>query len=201
MVAVVGAPDAGITTFFDVLTNRQRGGIVSGEILINGKARDASFDRLVGYITKEDIHQPILTVKETLMFSAQLRADGYDRSKRALSARVDIVLKMLGLRGAANTIVGDGTIRGISGGEKRRTSIGVELVAGHPVIVADLPTNGLDSATAFDIMRTLKYQCQSGQSVIASLSQPSPELLNVRPVISSLCFVLSISVVSFAVGF
>jgi ATP-binding cassette subfamily G (WHITE) protein 2 (PDR) len=73
MVAVVGAPDAGITTFFDVLTNRQRGGIVSGEILINGKARDASFDRLVGYITKEDIHQPILTVKETLMFSAQLR--------------------------------------------------------------------------------------------------------------------------------
>jgi ABC-type multidrug transport system ATPase subunit len=106
-------------------------------------------------------------------------ADGFDQSKRALSARVDIVLKMLGLRGAANTIVGDATMRGISGGEKRRTSIGVELVAGHPVIVADLPTNGLDSATAFDIMRTLKYQCQSGQSVIASLAQPSPELLNV----------------------
>jgi ABC-type multidrug transport system ATPase subunit len=51
------------------------------------------------------------------------------------------------------------------GGEKRRTSIGSELVVGHPVIVADLPTNGLDSATAFDIIRTLKYQTQSGTTV------------------------------------
>jgi ABC-type multidrug transport system ATPase subunit len=175
-VAVLGAPDAGITTFFDVLCQRHRGGHLTGELLIGGQPPDRSFERLVGYITKDDTNLPIMTVRETLMFSCQLRSG---LSERACRTRVEIVMKMLGLRGCADTVVGDGTIRGVSGGEKRRVSIGCEMVAGHPIIVADLPTNGLDSATAYDIIRTVKHANQSGRTFICSLAQPSPELLNV----------------------
>jgi ABC-type multidrug transport system ATPase subunit len=175
-VAVLGAPDAGITTFFDVLCKRHHGGHSTGELLINGQPPDRSFERLVGYITKDDMNLPVLTVRETLMFSCQLRT-GLPES--ACRLRVEIIMKILNLRGCADTIVGDGAIRGISGGERRRVSIGCEMVAGHPIIIADLPTNGLDSATAYDIMRTVKHANKGGRTFVCSLSQPSPDLLNV----------------------
>jgi ABC-type multidrug transport system ATPase subunit len=176
MVAVIGAPDAGVTTFFDVLTNRHQKGEVTGDVVINGRPRDKSFGRQVAYVMKDDIHLPLLTVRETLTFSAKLRGETTN-SDQATSIHVDMSIKLLGLRGCANTIIGNGELRGISGGERRRVTIGCELVAGTPAIVMDLPTNGLDSATAYDIMKSFKQQSLGGRSFICSLAQPSPELL------------------------
>jgi ABC-type multidrug transport system ATPase subunit len=126
---------------------------------------------------KEDIHLPLLTVRETLTFSAKLRVPSNERNDIAIKFRVDVLMKMLGLRGCSNTIIGNGELRGISGGERRRVTIGCEMVAGTPVVVMDLPTNGLDSATAYDIMNGLKQQSLGGRTFICSLAQPSPELL------------------------
>jgi ABC-type multidrug transport system ATPase subunit len=178
MVAVIGAPDAGVTTFFDVLTNRHQKGEVTGDVVINGRPRDESFNRQVGYVMKDDIHLPLMTVRETMTFSAKLRWSPIPNACEQVSqVRVDTIIKLLGLRGCANTIIGDGTIRGISGGERRRVTIGNELVAGTQAVLMDLPTNGLDSATAYEIMNSLKQESLGGRSFICSLAQPSPELL------------------------
>ena len=91
--------------------------------------------------------------------------------------RVAITLKLLGLSHVANSVVGDGSLRGISGGEKRRVSFGIEMVAGHACIIADLPTNGLDSASAYSLMRTMRFATKIGFSMMASVVQPSPQLL------------------------
>jgi ABC-type multidrug transport system ATPase subunit len=175
--AVIGAPDAGISTFFDVLCQREKGGHVTGDIVVNGLPRDHSFNRMVSYAMKDDVHIPLLTVRETLTFSAKLRAPPADNNDQSIKLRVDLNIKLLGLRGCANTIIGNGELRGISGGERRRVTVGCEMVAGTPVVVMDLPTNGLDSATAFDIMNSLKQQSLGGRTFICSLAQPSPELL------------------------
>ena len=85
-------------------------------------------------------------------------------------------MKLLGLSHVANSIVGDQSVRGISGGEKRRVSFGVEMVAGRECLLADLPTNGLDSATAYALIRTMRFTCKAGTSMMCAIVQPSPEL-------------------------
>ena len=174
LIGVLGAPDAGVTTFLNVLTGRQKGGKVYGEVLVNGKPPSAGFERTVGYVVKDDLNLSTMTVAETLMFSALLRQPYQPR--QLIKLRVAVVLKMLGLAHTANTLIGDGIVRGISGGEKRRVSYACEIVAGHQVVVADLPTNGLDSASAFNLLSNVKYANRAGRSMIASLVQPSPEL-------------------------
>ena len=72
--------------------------------------------------------------------------------------------------------MGNAMIRGISGGERRRLSFGVEMVVGHSVLLADLPTNGLDSATAFAVMRTMRFATLASTSMLCTIVQPSPEL-------------------------
>ena len=76
----------------------------------------------------------------------------------------------------AETYIGDNSVRGVSGGEKRRVSFGVEMVAGRECLLADLPTNGLDSASAYALMRTMRFVCKGGLSMMAAVVQPSTEL-------------------------
>ena len=176
MVGVLGAPDSGITPLFNILTGRQaHGGELTGEILYDGRKPTADFRRWVGYVVKEDPHLAHMTVFETLYFSARLRLP--DMPPKIVRLRVAITLKLLGLSHVANSVVGDGTLRGISGGEKRRVSFGIEMVAGHACIIADLPTNGLDSASAYSLMRTMRFATKVGFSMMASVVQPSPQLL------------------------
>ena len=178
LVGLLGAPDSGITPLFNILTGRLKVGRnsrVSGDILYDGRKRTADFKRWVGYVVKEDPHIPALTVFETLYFSARLRLP--DMPPKIVRMRVAITLKLLGLSHVANSVVGDGSLRGISGGEKRRVSFGIEMVAGHACIIADLPTNGLDSASAYSLMRTMRFATKIGFSMMASVVQPSPQLL------------------------
>lgn len=87
-------------------------------------------------------------------------------------------MQILGLSEAANTIIGDSLERGVSGGERRRVTIGVELVKGPNCVLLDEPTTGLDSLTALGVGEALRAISRSGPPVCAALLQPSWELLN-----------------------
>ena len=174
-VAILSAPDAGTTNLLNVLADRQETGQIGGAVLYDGRPRDASFRRHVGYVLKDDVEFAMLTVKETLMFSAQCRTPYAPR--KVIEFRVNLIMKLLGLSHAANTYIGDASIKGVSGGEKRRVSYGVEMVAGHGCILADLPTNGLDSASAYALIKTIRYINRSGgRSMMCSIVQPAPAL-------------------------
>jgi ABC-type transport system involved in cytochrome c biogenesis ATPase subunit len=122
LVAVLGGPDAGITTLLDVLAGRTSPkSELMGDIFVNRRKPDHTFKRQVGYVQKQDTHLPQLTVSETLYFSARLRNP--DMTRKAALMRVAIIMKLLGLLHTWNTLLGDDNIRGVSGGEKRRSAI------------------------------------------------------------------------------
>jgi ABC-type multidrug transport system ATPase subunit len=165
-----------ITPLLQVLAGeRAHHGKLTGTMFYDGRKPDSSFRRLVGFAVKQDTHLAHLTVFESLFFSARLRLPDA-LPDRVVKYRVKMAMKLLGISHTANTPVGDAVLRGISGGEKRRLGFGLEMVAGHSVILADLPTNGLDSATAYDLIRTMAFACRGGFSLMASLVQPSLEL-------------------------
>ena len=141
LVGVFAGPDGGATPLLNVLGQRKVMGELSGEILYNGKVPDETFNKTVGYVVKEDPHLATLTVYETIYFSARLRLPS-PTPDSLVRFRVLMIMKLLGLSHVANNIVGNASIRGISGGEKRRVSFAVEMVVGHSVLLADLPTNG-----------------------------------------------------------
>src|SRR5690606_9020761 len=116
----------------------------------------------------------VLTVRQTLQFAAALRMQQkYKKSARV--ARVDKILDMLGLQEVAETIVGTETIRGVSGGQLKRLSIGVEIINLPDLIFLDEPTTGLDSAIAFEVMAAVRNLANQNRTVICTIHQPSPQ--------------------------
>ncbi|CAF1052470.1 unnamed protein product [Rotaria sp. Silwood1] len=105
-------------------------------------ARDPSFKYTVGYVVQEDIITGTLTVRENLMFSANVRLPK-DMPKSERAERVTKVINDLGLESCADTRIGTEFLRGVSGGERRRTCIGMELVLSPKVLFLDEPTTGL----------------------------------------------------------
>ena len=124
---------------------------------------------------QQDILIPTLTVRETLRYAADLRLPSPSTKKD----RYDIVEKVileLGLKECANTSIGNNVHRGCSGGEKRRTSIGVQMLANPSLLFLDEPTTGLDATSALHVMSTLKYLAKKGRTIIASIHQPRSEI-------------------------
>jgi hypothetical protein len=110
LIGVIGAPDAGVTTFFNCLTGRTKGGRLSGDILLNGRSPDASFGRKIGYVVKDDPNLAMLTVFETLYFSSKCRLPQIP--DRIIKLRLAGIMRSLGLAHVGNTIVGSAIIRG-----------------------------------------------------------------------------------------
>ena len=175
MVGILAGPDAGATPLLNVLADREKESAWTGSVLYNGQPRTEEFRRVNGYVDKNDTHIALLTVYETLYFSARLRLP-QALPDNLVRLRVKIVMKLLGLSHVAETYIGDASVRGVSGGEKRRVSFGVEMVAGRECLLADLPTNGLDSASAYSLMSTMRFICKGGLSMMASVVQPSTEI-------------------------
>lgn len=127
ILAVVGPSGAGKSTFLDAISGRINGSDLEGGFLVNGAPMDATFRRVSGYVMQDDQLYPLLSVRETLMFSARLRLpDSMSAAEKA--ARVDTTIAELGLASCADTRIGNESARGISGGEKRRVSVGVDLI-------------------------------------------------------------------------
>jgi ABC-type multidrug transport system ATPase subunit len=184
MLCVLGGPGSGVLDLLQVLTRRQKNGgsiQVHGEILVNGSFPGEKFKRIVSYIPKTENHLARLKVRETLEFSARIRAPAH-MTEEQIQDNVDTALKWMDMNDPEGkiqeTYVGDATLKGISGGQKRRLSFGVEAVSGYSVLVADLPTNGLDAKTAYTVVESAKRVAMAGKSMIMSVVQPSPELFD-----------------------
>ncbi|KAK6238244.1 hypothetical protein QUC31_003713 [Theobroma cacao] len=169
ILAIVGPSGAGKSSLLEILAGKLTP--QSGSILVNQSPIDkAQFKKISGYVTQKDNLFPLLTVEETLMFSAKLRL----RLPQAqMSARVKSLIQELGLGHVAMTRVGDDRLRGISGGERRRVSIGVDVIHDPKVLILDEPTSGLDSTSALQIIDKLKVMAETrGRTIILSIHQP-----------------------------
>ncbi|XP_075262241.1 broad substrate specificity ATP-binding cassette transporter ABCG2-like [Convolutriloba macropyga] len=168
--AIMGPTGSGKTTLLDLLAMRKDPEGFSGSILLEGQTLPKDFKLISCYVVQDDVVKGTLTVKENLMFSAKLRLRGKQRLETEI--RVEQVLLDLGLEKCADTLVGTNLIKGVSGGERKRCNIGVELLTQPSVLFLDEPTTGLDSTTAFNVMNHLKSLASHGRTVIFSIHQP-----------------------------
>lgn len=169
VLAIVGPSGAGKSSLLEILAGKITP--QTARICVNRKPVDKSrFKKISGYVTQKDTLFPLLTVEETLVFTAKLRLK---LPKPELSSRVKSLIQELGLTHVANARVGDDRVRGISGGERRRVSIGVAVVHDPEVVILDEPTSGLDSNSAFQIIDMVKTMAETrGKTVVLSIHQP-----------------------------
>uniref|UniRef100_A0A8C1ZLR6 ATP-binding cassette, sub-family G (WHITE), member 2a n=1 Tax=Cyprinus carpio TaxID=7962 RepID=A0A8C1ZLR6_CYPCA len=169
--AILGATGSGKSSFLDVLAARKDPAGLSGEVLIDGAPQPPNFKCLSGYVVQDDVVMGTLTVRENLRFSAALRLPKSIR-QREKDEKVEKLIQELGLSKVADSRVGTQLIRGVSGGERKRTNIGMELIIDPPVLFLDEPTTGLDASTANSVLMLLKRMANSGRTIILSIHQP-----------------------------
>jgi ATP-binding cassette subfamily G (WHITE) protein 2 len=183
MLALLGPSGAGKTTMLDILAQRHKGGTVTGELHMNGAPVDPSvFRRVSAYVQQEDILHGFLTVRETIEYSATLRLPK-EFTKEMITQKATEVMIMLGIIHIANNKIGNETMRGISGGEKKRTAIALELVTDPSLLYLDEPTTGLDTFTALHLLFLLKKLTKGGTTVIFSIHQPRSTIYNLFDVV------------------
>lgn len=178
ILGIMGSSGAGKSTLLDVLACRLESSALFGNVLTNGSLVDKrSFRKETGYVMQNDALFPMLTVRETIRFAAYLRIPGLSRQEKNEVA--DKTISLLRLDECADTIVGDNDNRGISGGQKRRVSIAVDIVHEPAVIFLDEPTSGLDSSTALSVVESLKQLCaKKSCTVVMTIHQPSARLFS-----------------------
>ncbi|KAE8370854.1 hypothetical protein BDV27DRAFT_151708 [Aspergillus caelatus] len=174
LVGILGPSGSGKTTFLNILCNQLslRGITTTGDIFFTC-ARDVQSVRSA-YLRQSDFLVPSLTVRETLQIAADLRMPSADAAYR--SNVVTQLIHGLGLTKCADTRVGEGTGAGCSGGEKRRTSLGVQILANPSCLFCDEPTTGLDAANAHHIVQLLKELAGEGRTVVVAIHTPRPEI-------------------------
>lgn len=173
--ALMGPSGSGKSTLLDALSSRlASNAFLSGRVLLNGRKANLSFGT-AAYVTQDDTLIGTLTVRETISYSAQLRLPNRMpwSEKRTL---IESTIIEMGLQDCADTVIGNWHLRGISGGEKRRVSIALEILMRPRLLFLDEPTSGLDSASAFFVTQTLRGLSRDGRTVIASIHQPSSEV-------------------------
>ncbi|CAF1062043.1 unnamed protein product [Adineta ricciae] len=171
MNAILGPTGSGKSSLLDILADRKDRQGLDGEVLMDGQRQTDDFKYQVGYVVQEDIISGTLTVRENLAFSANLRVSKA-MSRESKKAIVQQVIEQLGLEKCAESRVGTELARGISGGERKRTNIGMELVLSPSVLFLDEPTTGLDSSTARNVMEYLHELSRRGRTIIFSIHQP-----------------------------
>ncbi|XP_006084665.1 ATP-binding cassette sub-family G member 2-like [Myotis lucifugus] len=169
--AILGPTGGGKSSLLDILAARKDPLGLTGDVLINGAPRPASFKCISGYVVQDDVVMGTLTVRENLQFSAALRLPSTMKSHEK-NERINMVIQELGLAKVADSKVGTQFIRGVSGGERKRTSIGMELITNPSILFLDEPTTGLDSSTANAVLLLLKRMSKQGRTIIFSIHQP-----------------------------
>ena len=161
LTAIVGPSGAGKSTLLGVLTGRTKP--TSGQIMIGGidlHTEFQSLSRQIGSVPQADILHTRLTVRQALEYGAQLRLPN-DTSKEERNARVEEVMHKLELTERA-----DLRIDRLSGGQRKRASIGLELLTSPQLLVLDEPTSGLDPGLDAHVMETLRNLADEGQTVV-----------------------------------
>ncbi|XP_019444055.1 PREDICTED: ABC transporter G family member 15-like isoform X2 [Lupinus angustifolius] len=178
IMAIMGSSGCGKTTLLDSLAGRVSANvIVTGSILMNRKKRNL-YCREVSYVAQEELLLGTLTVRETLTYSANMRLPS-KMSKEEIKKVVEETIMKMGLEECADNTIGNWHLRGLSNGEKKRVSIGLEILTKPHVLLLDEPTSGLDSASAFYVIQALRnIACNGGKIIICSIHQPSSEVFN-----------------------
>lgn len=184
LLALMGPSGAGKTTLLNVLagritSSRAQRKTVAGSVRVNDCQIDpATFRKRVAFVTQEDQVLATATARESLEFSAKLRLDA-SMTPRERADLVDQTLAMLGLTRVQDTIIGWSGRRGLSGGERKRVAIGIELIASPSLMFLDEPTSGLDSFSAWKVVRILAALVRAADcTVVCSIHQPSAEVVS-----------------------
>ncbi|NXX75296.1 ABCG2 protein, partial [Urocolius indicus] len=169
--AILGPTGSGKSSLLDILAARKDPHGLSGDILINGAPQPANFKCTSGYVVQDDVVMGTLSVRENLTFSAALRLPK-SVTEQEKNERVNQIINELGLSKVADSKVGTQFTRGVSGGERKRTNIGMELITDPAILFLDEPTTGLDASTANAVLLLLKRMARQGKTIIFSIHQP-----------------------------
>ncbi|CEG42369.1 atp-binding cassette superfamily [Plasmopara halstedii] len=171
--AIMGPSGSGKTTLVDMLADRISSADVSGVIEVNGAKRDSKTFRVVtSYVAQDDTLLGSFTVIETMRMAARLSVPSSVTSHE-IEIRVENIMDAMGLSTARDTLVGDIFRKGLSGGQKRRLSIAIELLSDPSILILDEPTSGLDSSAAHNVMKFVLKLCAEGKTVVCTVHQPS----------------------------
>ncbi|URE08846.1 ABC-2 type transporter [Musa troglodytarum] len=176
VLAMMGPSGCGKSTLLDALAGRLASNVSQkGEILINGQKQKLAFGTSA-YVTQDDVLMTTLTVREAVYYSAQLQLPD-SMSMAEKRARAEATIREMGLESAMDTRIGGWASKGISGGQKRRVSICVELLTRPRLLFLDEPTSGLDSAASYHVMtRIARLARREAMTVVAAIHQPSNEV-------------------------
>ncbi|XP_019175557.1 PREDICTED: ABC transporter G family member 28-like [Ipomoea nil] len=171
--AIMGPSGAGKTTFLSALTGKATGCTMTGLILINGQPECMrSYKKIIGFVPQDDTVHGNLTVEENLWFSARCRLPA-DLGKPEKVLVVERVIESLGLQHVRDSLVGTVEKRGISGGQRKRVNVGLEMVMEPSLLILDEPTTGLDSSSSQLLLRALRREALEGVNICMVLHQPS----------------------------
>ena len=170
MVAIMGASGSGKTSLLNILGQRQnvsKGCKIDGMIKCNAiDVEKGDFGKIGAFVMQDDILIETMTPFESFCFAAKLRTN---LSSKEVEQKADVMIDRLQLRDCRDTRIGGFTIKSISGGERKRTCIGYELITDPNLILLDEPTSGLDSSTAIRIIKMLQKEAQNGMTIVATI--------------------------------
>ncbi|CAI2361051.1 unnamed protein product [Moneuplotes crassus] len=180
---IMGSSGAGKTTLLNILSDqisKAKSSKFEGEVLINDEIHVTSenFGTYACYVTQDDYLFESFTCQQCIEFAAKLKLN---LSKEEIDEKVEEIIESLSLQKCRNTIVGNEYNKGMSGGEKKRTSIAVEMITDPQILFLDEPTSGLDSFTAHKIVSLLVSFAEQGKTVVSTIHQPSSETFQMFP--------------------
>ena len=175
MVAIMGPSGAGKSTLLSVLNGQTVP--AAGRLVVGGLDLHDHYDLFrgrIGYVPQDDILHADLTVWQALWYAARLRLPR-DTTNTEIETRIHAVIHQLGLDGTEQTRVGDQRKRGVSGGQRKRVNLAMELLTDPPILVLDEPTSGLSSVDALSVIELLRTLANAGKTILVTIHQPSLE--------------------------
>ncbi|XKL63869.1 hypothetical protein PGB90_006233 [Kerria lacca] len=169
--AILGPSGAGKSSLLNAISGFRLRGVVAKSLKVNGQPRDEKlFRKLSCYITQEEVLQPLLSVQEVMLFAADLKLPSGTTRKQKMQL-VQEILALLGLTECCIT-----RTEMLSGGQKKRLSVALELINNPPVIFLDEPTSGLDNVSTLHTLKLLRRLAHQGRTIVCTIHQPSASL-------------------------